>query len=186
MENRSSPLSKGTLLLASPEIDEGIYRKSVILLCDHSPAGSFGLIINKMQDPSFFEEIPLNSLKKTPHSFRIGGPMQPNQIMLIHGYDSIPEQTLTICPGVYLGGDETFLKKLSHECSDEHYLICFGFAGWGNGALEQEVESGLWYTYPAKKDLIFSQSSHLWSQILKMKGGKFEAMSQIPDDLTQN
>ncbi|NGX48150.1 MAG: hypothetical protein K1000chlam3_01540, partial [Chlamydiae bacterium] len=42
-----SELSKGSFLIASPEIDAGIYFRSVVLICEHTPSGSFGLIINK-------------------------------------------------------------------------------------------------------------------------------------------
>ncbi|EPP28823.1 hypothetical protein CP8484711_1497, partial [Chlamydia psittaci 84-8471/1] len=40
-------LEKGSLLLASPDTDQGVFARSVILLCEHSLNGSFGLILNK-------------------------------------------------------------------------------------------------------------------------------------------
>src|SRR3990167_1327186 len=101
-----SQLTKGSLLIASPDIEGGIYFRSVILICEHSPGGSFGLIINKIFDMELPQEI-LN-LKEivNPHvQIRAGGTIQPNQMMLLHSSDKIPDQILKICDGVFLGGD---------------------------------------------------------------------------------
>ncbi|MGH2639199.1 MAG: YqgE/AlgH family protein, partial [Rhabdochlamydiaceae bacterium] len=77
-------LTKGSLLLASPDIDTGLYFRGVILLCEHGPTGSFGLLVNKPLEIEIPEDII--NLKEIPNphvQVRAGGPLQPNQMMLL-------------------------------------------------------------------------------------------------------
>lgn len=179
---------KGVFLIACPEIEDGIFYRSVILLCDNSTAGSFGLIVNKMLDKEITEElIQVEGVDQMNIEFRSGGPMQPGQMMLLHGSGEIPQQTLEVCSGVYLGGDVEFLQK--HAVSEDRgkMLLCFGFTGWTGGILEKEIRSGMWYTYPASKELLFSQESGtLWKTLLKKMGGRYASLAMIPEDLSQN
>ncbi|MCB1075719.1 MAG: YqgE/AlgH family protein, partial [Simkania sp.] len=78
-----SELKKGSFLIASPEVNDGLFFRSVVLLCDQSPVGSFGIIINKSLDMDVPEEmLNLGELADANISIRAGGPNQPNQIML--------------------------------------------------------------------------------------------------------
>ena len=101
-----SQLAKGSLLIASPDIDAGIYFRGVIIICEHSPSGSFGLIINKPLEIELPEElINVKEFVNPNVQIRTGGPIQPNQMMLLHASERIPDQTLKLCEGVFLGGD---------------------------------------------------------------------------------
>ena len=96
-------LTKGILLVASPEIDIGLFFRSVILLCEHSTSGSFGLILNKPLTIDIPEElVELDSIKQANLQLRAGGPMQTNQMMLLHSSPTIPEQTLEILSLIHI------------------------------------------------------------------------------------
>src|SRR5258706_14914309 len=98
-----SHLAKGAFLVASPDIDAGIYFRCVIVICEHSPAGSFGLIVNKSLDVELPEEIINTRESANPNvQMRMGGPIQPNQMMLLPSSDQILDQVLPICEGVLL------------------------------------------------------------------------------------
>src|SRR5215204_2602005 len=100
-----SQIQKGTFLIATPDIDTGFFFRGVILICEHNASGSFGLLINKSLDLELPEEIINVSQLVNPHvSIRAGGPVQTNQMMLLHSSDQIEGQTLKVCDGVYLGG----------------------------------------------------------------------------------
>ncbi|MBI2811789.1 MAG: YqgE/AlgH family protein [Candidatus Melainabacteria bacterium] len=109
-------LTKGSFLIASPDMEAGIYFRSVVIICEHSSAGSFGLIINKNLEVDLPEEIiNVKEFHNTNVGFRAGGPIQPNQMMLLHSSDQISEQTLQLCDGVCLGGDLQFLQEAVAE-----------------------------------------------------------------------
>jgi putative transcriptional regulator len=185
--NRSK-VEKGSLLIASPDIEKGVYTRSVVLVCEHTSAGSFGLIINK----PFNYELPIElqsieSINNPKLQLRIGGNMQPSQMMLLHSSPQNQDQTLKILDNVYLGGDVQFLGDiLSHENSPDIFL-CFGYTGWTIGELDKELAQNMWFPYPGSFELIFRSSPEkLWQSTLQQMGGKFSSLSSIPDDLSLN
>lgn len=183
-----SEIQKGTLLIATPEIDTGIFFRGVVLVCEHSTNGSFGLVINKKLDLDLPEEVVnIQNLANHKVGIRAGGPVQTNQMMLLHTSDQIPNQTLKICDGVFLGGDLQFLQEsLADEYGPDIHL-CFGYAGWGAGQLEREFLDGSWFVYPASAALIFDTNpDKLWQTLLREMGGKYASLSMIPEDLSVN
>lgn len=189
MENLPySQIQRGTFLIATPDIESGIFFRAVILVCEHTPNGSFGLVINKALDLELPEEIVNASTMANQNvGIRAGGPVQTNQMMLLHTSDQIPQQTLQVCEGVFLGGDLQFLQdSLSNESGPEVNL-CFGYSGWGAGQLEREFLDGHWFLHPASADYIFhTPPEKLWSALLRDMGGKYASLSMIPEDLSLN
>jgi putative transcriptional regulator len=181
-------LSKGSFLIASPEIDAGIYFRSVILLCEHTPSGSFGLIINKVADIELPKDlIDLNATQNPNIAMRAGGPIQPSQMMLLHSAESLKEQALQVCDGVYLGGDMQFLQEALASPTGPHLRLCFGYTGWEGGQLEREFLSGNWFLAPGSAKHVFeTPSEKIWQTILREMGGKYATLSMIPEDLSLN
>jgi putative transcriptional regulator len=183
-----SQIQKGTFMIAAPEIDSGLFFRGVLLVCEHNPLGSFGLIINKPLDVDLPEEIMnIKNLANPNVSVRAGGPVQTNQMMLLHTAERIPEQTLKICEGVFLGGDLQFLQDSLIDPSGPYINLCFGYAGWGAGQLEREFLDGHWFLHPASEKYIFhTPVDKMWSAILRDMGGKYASLSMIPEDLSVN
>lgn len=183
-----SHLTKGSFLVASPDIDTGIYFRGVIIVCEHSPSGSFGLIVNKSLDVELPEElINVKEFVNPNVQIRAGGPIQPNQMMLLHSSDQVPDQTLKLCEGVYLGGDLQFLQETVSNVNGPAIRLCFGYCGWGAGQLEREFLSGGWFLHPASAKHIFqTPPEKLWQTILREMGGKYATLSMIPEDLSLN
>lgn len=183
-----SHLEKGTFLIATPDVESGIFFRSVLLLCEHSANGSFGIVINKNLDLELPEEImTLEQLNNPNVSIRAGGPVQTNQMMLLHSSETIPEQTIEICKGVYLGGDLQFLQDAITDPSGPSIRLCFGYSGWQAGQLEREFLDGGWFICPASAHHIFeTPSEKLWQVLLRELGGRYATLSMIPEDLSLN
>jgi putative transcriptional regulator len=183
-----SSIDRGTLLVATPDIDVGLFFRSVILICEHNPGGAFGLVVNKSLDFEIPEEIiDLRRIVNPNVSMRAGGPVQTNQMMLLHTSEEIPSQTLEVCPGVHLGGDLDFLNECVIDKEGPSIHLCFGYSGWGAGQLEREFLDGHWFIHPASKELLFeTHVDSLWKTVLRSKGGKHASLSMIPEDLTLN
>jgi putative transcriptional regulator len=183
-----SRITKGSLLLASPDIDAGIYFRGVLLVCEHGPNGSFALMINKHLNAELPEDI-LNTKELVNQNIqiRIGGPIQPNQMMLLHSSDRVPDQTLKICDEVYLGGDLHFLQESVADSHGPKVRLCFGYAGWGPGQLEKEFLSGIWFLHLGNASHIFHpQPEKLWQQALREMGGKYATLAMMPEDPSVN
>jgi putative transcriptional regulator len=189
MENMPySQIQKGTFLISTPDIELGIFFRAVVLVCEHNLNGSFGLVINKSLELELPEEIINIHNLANPHvGIRAGGPVQTNQMMLLHTSNQIPTQSMQICEDVFLGGDLQFLQD---AITDEHgpeIHLCFGYAGWGAGQLEREFLDGSWFLFPASRRYIFhTPADKLWATLLKDMGGRYASLSMIPEDLTVN
>jgi putative transcriptional regulator len=181
-------IQRGTFLIATPDIENGIFFRGVILVCEHNPNGSFGLLLNKSLTLELPEEILHAEIIENTHiGIRAGGPVQTNQMMLLHNSDKIPHQTLKICEDVYLGGDLQFLQEALSEEQGPNILLCFGYAGWSAGQLEREFLDGHWYLTPASAEHIFdTPADKLWQTLLRSMGGKYATISMIPEDLSVN
>ena len=181
-------LKKGTFLIASPEIEESLFFRSVILLCDHSSLGSFGLIINKPLNIDMPSDLirPDELINPNIH-FRAGGPHQPNQMMLLHDCDHESDSLLKVCDGVFLGGDLEFLQDASTRLDGPSILLCFGYGSWGSGLLEREFLKGAWFLHPASSRHVFQTPPEKgWQTILREMGGKYATLSMMPEDLELN
>lgn len=181
-------IDKGSLLIASPNVMDPIYKQSVILVCEYTSYGSFGLILNKPYElEATHSHIEIDEIVHLKNSLRVGGPMQQNQLMLLHDSTKHRDQTLKVTDGVYLGGDFLFLQELVKEDPDSNLLICFGYTGWTAGELEKQFSDGLWFLYPASKSLIFEiPPEKLWRETLSSMGGNYKNISMIPNDLSLN
>ncbi|MBM3191460.1 MAG: hypothetical protein FJZ63_02235 [Chlamydiae bacterium] len=180
-------LKKGTLLVATPEISSGLFAKSVILLCEYGATGAFGLIINKPLEAELPEELVEGKLLSNSHvQLRASGPIQSNQLMILHN-DKEYKQSLNVCDGVFLGGDLEFLQTALTLADGPSLLLCFGYAGWGPGLLEEDLMNGAWITGQGSHHYTFEcPPEKLWQKVLRDKGGKYTTLSLIPEDLDLN
>jgi putative transcriptional regulator len=183
-----SQIEKGSFMIATPDIDGGLFFRAVVLVCEHNANGSFGLVINKSLDLELPEEILSSGELLNPNvGIRAGGPVQTNQMMLLHTSPDLPKQTLEVCKGVFLGGDLNFLHQVIAEEDGPNVYLCFGYAGWGAGQLEREFLDGHWYLHPASEKHIFNTPpDKLWQTLLREMGGKYATLSMIPEDLSLN
>ena len=181
-------LHKGCFILSNPEIEGGLFGRSVLLVCEHNDIGSFAIIVNKPLDVELPPElIDLDNAINKRISIRAGGPVQTNQLMLLHSVPSPDQQLLTITEDVFLGGDLEYLRELLENEKQPTVFLCFGYAGWSGRQLEREVLEGHWFVCQANKKLIFDTPAEtLWHTLLKEMGGKYAVLSTIPEDLSLN
>lgn len=188
MESQYTQIQKGTFLIATPDIDAGFFFRGVILLCEHNQNGSFGMMINKPLNLELPEEVlNLNQIENARVGIRAGGPVQTNQMMLLHTSPNPSLQTLKIAEDIYLGGDLQFLQEALSNPEGPAIRLCFGYAGWGAGQLEREFLDGHWYLHPAEARHIFEvPPEKLWQTLLREMGGRYATLSMIPEDLSLN
>ena len=181
-------LQKGTLLIASPEVEMGLFFRGVLLVCEHNASGSFGILINKPMDVDLPEDVlNLSSISNPRVQIRAGGPVQTNQMMLLHTNPDPSQQVLTICEGVYLGGNLQFLQEMLLDENGPYIHLCFGYAGWTPGQLEREFLDGSWMIHSGSVEYIFKTPyEQLWRQLLLDMGGKYASLSMVPEDLSVN
>ena len=176
-------LFAGALLVAEPPMADPNFKRSVILLCEHSTEGSFGLVLNRPSPMQLSEVAGL----KLPEGLQLalGGPVQADTLHFLHPFGDEIEGALPVADGIWWGGDlESLLQGIDAERVDARRVRFFlGYSGWGEGQLEEEVAERGWIVLSATDSLVFAEEDdELWRQILRRLGGEYALLSTFPDN----
>lgn len=180
-------LPPGTLLIAPPMMHDPNFRRTVVLLCEHGPEGSFGLVLNRPLAISLHEV--MNGVSQKETSVAMGGPVQPDTLHFIHSHGEIIPKTIPLLDGVFWGGDFELLKALveTGQTSPRDLRFFLGYAGWAAGQLQEEIDAGGWILARADAASIFSTDpTHLWRTALRRLGGEYALLSNFPEDPRMN
>lgn len=179
-------LAPGSLLIAEPPLWDPNFRRSIILLCEHTLDGSFGLVLNRPAGVRVSEaaiiDLPFDA------DLWVGGPVQMDSLHVLHPYDDL-DGALPVVDGVYWGGDfESMLDGIRGGWIDPNRARFFvGYAGWETGQLDAEIEEQSWLVRKATREMIFSESGDtLWRSTLRKMGGEYALLSTFPDDPRMN
>ncbi len=108
-----SSVKKGVLLVASPSLNDPNFREAVVLIVEHGPEGTLGLILNRSTKILLSEALPeLTVLKGTSYRLFAGGPVQPTQLLLLFRLKEPPADARSVFDGVYIGGTPKVLESL--------------------------------------------------------------------------
>jgi len=178
---------KGQLLMDSGNLAGSFFMRTVVLVCEHTEEGAFGLVLNKCSD-NIIGEVILEDLpeKLTEEMLYIGGPVQEGALSYLHSDDFLPDAN--VMPNLSLSHSIEDLAELGDSFSATQKLRIFaGYSGWGPGQLDDEMKRNSWLTHPASLDYVFENNPEkLWRQIMLEKGGIHRLMADAPDDLSWN
>jgi putative transcriptional regulator len=177
-----SDVKTGKLLIAEPFMSDRNFKRSVVLLTEHTPERSIGYIINKMLDIEprmIFEEFPDF---KVPIFY--GGPCNTDSIHFIHNVGELLDGSVRLSSGVYHGGDWQQLKFLieSKLIEPKHIRFFAGCSGWDEKLLKNEIKEGDWIVSDMHANYLFNvQPPTLWRTILQHKGNAFSIIADMQD-----
>ena len=160
----------GQLLVAMPGMTDERFARSVIYLCAHSADGAMGIILNRPASVRNFPEL-LEQLRVIEPDERIklpsaakdiqvlfGGPVQTDRGFVLHSADfHIRNSTLTIDEGVSLTATIDILRAIAMGEGPDRALLALGYAGWGAGQLENEIQLNGWLHCPADPAIVFDR-----------------------------
>ncbi len=148
----------GQLLIAMPQMQDPRFMRSVIFLCAHTADGAMGLVVNKIVAQPSIEDL-LRQLGIAPEGFdgtpvHFGGPVEAGRGFVLHSTDYTEEATLTVS-GVGLTATTDILRAIGRGAGPRRSLLALGYAGWGPGQLDAEIQANGWLHVAADDDLIF-------------------------------
>lgn len=170
-------------LIAMPSMVDSFFHRSVVYLCEHNKDGAMGLIINRPTQIMLAALLshldihnPTERSKKLPILF--GGPVQKDQGMVIHDSHANWEKSIPLADNIFLTTSTDILKSIGTESGPKHVLITLGYAGWGEGQLEQELIENSWLTVPANAEILFNTpTDKRWQAAAKLLGVDISLMS---------
>jgi putative transcriptional regulator len=170
MPDDSAPINlTNHFLIAMPGLQDELFAKSVVYVCEHSERGALGLVINKPSDINLkvlFDkvELPLMRLDLVDTPVFQGGPVQTERGFVLHEptyaqadkpQDAVYASTMTIPGGLEMTTSKDVLEALSTGAGPRKVLISLGYSAWGQGQLESELGENSWLTVGADSAVIF-------------------------------
>ena len=185
-----SVLTKGRLLVATPPLDDPNFDHTVVYMLEHHDEGAIGVVINRPTDESLVDPLDRwDTLQAAPGSVFLGGPVETDALIaLALAKQPVTEPTDELSPvsGHVASADLTNDPALVAALVDS-VRVFRGYAGWGPGQLEGEIEAGAWLVLDAEPEDVFAaEPDHLWRTVLRRQGGRLAWLADAPDDLSAN
>lgn len=184
----------GRLLVATPLLGDPNFRRTVILIVeDEAEEGTLGVVLNRPTEVPVGQVLePWTELVTGPSVVFRGGPVSPNSALalaLARGEDEpVGWRSLDGSPlmsGIGLVDLEAPPELLADGITS--FRVFAGYAGWGPGQLQAEIDEGAWYLLPGEPaDAFFSHPERLWPAILRRQGGVMALLATYPDDPALN
>jgi putative transcriptional regulator len=167
------------LLLATPQVLDPFFRQSVVLLLQHSDEGSLGFIINRttgIRVAEILEGLEIDWRGNDQEAAFFGGPVQPQlgTILFHRSADdriTVDRDTVTeLLPGLLMTQHVGSLASLAAR-PPGFFRFVLGYAGWGEGQLEAEIERNDWLIAPATDELLFAaEPETVWTSAMESVG----------------
>jgi putative transcriptional regulator len=171
--------TRGQLLIAAPSLFD-YFRRTVILVLEHTEDGAMGVVLNRTSETRVSDAVPaLSELPGGDELVRLGGPVSPQSVVALGDFER-PEEAGTQVIGT--------LGTLDPDADNEslrRLRVYAGYAGWAAGQLDGELEAEAWIVTDAAVDDPFADGD-LWAVALSRKGGKYRLLATMPADPSLN
>jgi putative transcriptional regulator len=176
---------RGHLLIAGPGLLDPNFWRTVVLVGEHSDEGALGVVLNRSSETPVEEALPeLALLADDLGAVHVGGPVQPSAVVVLADFVDPDVADALVVDSVGFLPSEVEPEALGELRRARVYA---GYAGWGPGQLDGELEEGSWIVEPALPEDVFTADPEgLWSEVLRRKGGPFAVLAAMPPDPALN
>jgi putative transcriptional regulator len=180
---------KGHLLIATPELLDPNFVRTVTLMLEHSEEGALGVVLNRPTEAtvSDLSSQIFDDPVEWEKALYIGGPVQ-GPLMMLHTLEELSDKD--VLPGLYHAIDAAKVKELIRRKAEPSLLVA-NYAGWGPGQLESEFMVESWLTLPATAEHVFwTGAKDLWDVVVNAVSARrlseFLGVRELPVDPTLN
>jgi len=173
----------GQLLVAMPQMRDPRFARSVIYMCAHSPDGAMGLVVNRRVGSITFDDL-LQQLNIGPNKrndeirVHFGGPVEQGRGFVLHSSDYLQTGSLRVDDQVALTATLDILKEMAAGGGPRKSLLALGYAGWGPGQLDAEIQANGWLSVSSDEALVFDADlEHKWQRAIGKIGIDFSKLS---------
>ena len=176
---------QGQLLIASPSLLDPNFRRAVVLVTEHTDEGAAGLVLNRPSEAPVAEVVPvLEPLVEDEEPVFVGGPVQPEAVLVLGEFPDPGDAAVPLFGSL---GFPSLEEPEEVVPVTTRRRVFAGYAGWGAGQLEGELERDDWILEPALPDDAFTEDpDELWADVLRRKGGVYELVARMPEDPSLN
>ena len=189
--NTSGDSLRNHFLVAMPGLNDPLFANSITYICDHSPEGAMGLVVNRTMElhmSDVFEQMTLTYKEEQGQApILAGGPVNIQRGFVLHPTGSIWQSTVQITADISLTSSRDIIAAIAAGHGPENALFILGYSGWSAGQLEMELKQKAWVVKPAEPDVLaLERSGELWTGFMRRLGPYFRLMAAAPEDPSLN
>lgn len=179
---REPELAGGKMLVAKRDMKDPNFARTVVLLVRHEAGGATGLIVNRQSEVAIAELLPdVEPLRGRTDRAYIGGPVNRSGMYLLFRSDTGLEGANRVVDGVYFSRNPDVLERLASDKKRE-FRVYAGYAGWGPGQLESELERGDWHVVEGSAEIVFSERpGGVWDRMIPREGTDVARLAMPPN-----
>jgi putative transcriptional regulator len=182
----------GRLLVASPELGDPNFVRTVVLLVDHDESGALGVVLNRPSTTDVGEILPEWHLYATPPQVVFqGGPVGRDSALALaarvdgKGEEGEPLGFRHVSDGIGLVDLDGSAELIAGAIRSMRVFA--GYAGWGTDQLEDEIDQGAWFVVDAEpQDLESDDPEQLWADVLRRQRSSLSMVATFPEDPSLN
>jgi putative transcriptional regulator len=188
--------TKGRLLLATPPLEDPNFDRAVVYVLEHHDEGALGLVLNRPSPEELGDALQAwVAMQSDPSLVFVGGPVEPDALIAIARVreplpvidDDDPNETHLAPLSGDLASADLAADPIDVVDSISALRVFRGYAGWGPGQLDGEIEAGAWLVLdPEPGDLFTDSPDDLWRTVLRRQPGRLAWLAGAPDDLSAN
>lgn len=173
----------GQLLVAMPQMRDPRFARTVIYMCAHNAEGAMGLVVNRLMGsinfPDLLTQLGLETAaRKEQIRVHFGGPVESGRGFVLHSTDYVHDGTMVVESGFALTATLDILKAIAGGEGPKLSLLALGYAGWGPGQLDAEMQANGWLTAPADEQILFDKSlDDKWERAIGKIGVSVQRLS---------
>jgi putative transcriptional regulator len=177
---------RGQLLIASPALRDSNFHRTVILVAEHGDEGAMGIVLNRPSEATVEEAVPsLVELVGSDAVVYVGGPVEPSAVVVLAEFGDPDDAATLVFAEIGFARADADPDLLTG--STRRARLFAGYAGWGAGQLEAELEEDAWIVEPPRPDDVFSdEPGSLWADVLRRKGGRYALVATMPPNPSLN
>jgi putative transcriptional regulator len=159
-QDTSTSYLSGHLLIAMPTMRDPRFARTLIYMCAHNAEGAMGIVINRLigslSYSDLFRQLGLESENiRDDRKVHFGGPVETSRGFVLHSSDKLEDGSLLVDDEVALTSTTDILKAIGAGDGPTRSLLALGYAGWGPGQLDAELQANSWLHVSADQDLLF-------------------------------
>ncbi len=188
IKSNSQKPATGKILISEPLLQDAYFRRSVVLLIEHSEQeGTVGVILNKPLDVTFNKVVKNSPVLEA--GMYLGGPVETGNVYFLHTLGDRIENSIEINKGLFWGGNIEQVNELIrlNIILPESIRFFIGYSGWEPKQLDNELKLNSWAIVKATSKEIWKQTpSGLWLAMVNKLGNNYDFWKKMPEDPLMN
>jgi len=167
---------KNQLLIAMPNLEDPNFSRTVTFICEHGEHGAMGIVLNRPTDLRLTDilqhmEIGDGLGEAGEQTVYLGGPVEEERGFVLHTHTPPWDSTLAIDDQISITTSRDILEAMAKGDGPNKTLVALGYAGWGAGQLERELQENAWLSGPAESSILFDlPAEDRWEAAARLLG----------------